>query len=136
MERIQNRAIKNLYGLQRLTPSVDIHRDHGLLTLKLQYFTLAATRIHHIKNNFSHTTMSLIYNSCFHEYPTRSNNLIRKTKSRSTKYGVNSIFNKAVEIYNTLPTDCHSLNKQHFKTYLKNLCFHKLKYDESSLLFF
>lgn len=129
IQRIQNRAIKNLFNHDRLTPSVEIHRVHLILPLNLQYELTAVTKIHSIVNKTTHTTVTITTQSDVHQYPTRQRHQIRSKKKGTTKYGQHSTLNSAIELHNLIPSDLKNINLLKFKIKFKQHLIQKLLFS-------
>ena len=71
IQKIQNKAIKNLFGYNKLTSSKYIHNEQNLNTINQLYQIKAVTNIFKITKNQIHTNTNLKSASEIHNYNTR-----------------------------------------------------------------
>lgn len=116
---IQNRAIKNLFCLNRRTPTKQIHEKNKILTINQQYHLRATLLIHNIKNNYIHNNSHLPQVSDIHNINLRSANNIRVKKFYTVNFGKNSAIWNAVQLYNQVPKTLKKLNKKKFEKKFK-----------------
>lgn len=117
---LQNKAIKLIYNLHRLTPSVDLYTESPMLPIKYLFKFELSLLVFKISNNLIKFNGNFELNSDNHSYVTRIRNNFKRIFSRNnvTK---NSIFNRGVSIYNELPDHIKILNRiSNFKVATKS----------------
>lgn len=120
LQRIQNRAIKNLFNLPFLTSTDFIHKRYKILKIMAQKTKIQIEHIHKILNNGIISNTTFIPNRQIHNYNTRSSNKIRQNLCRTTATGTNSVYYTSVSAYNKLPETLKKLNIEQFKTKIKS----------------
>jgi Reverse transcriptase (RNA-dependent DNA polymerase) len=123
IQKVQNKAIKNLYGQPFRTHTNLIHNQFKILPIKEVYKLYAKIQIHDIRNNFILSNTEITYNNQIHHYNTRTNHHIHTDNNRTRNFGINSIFKTASTLYNDLNNDLKILNKQQFKNNLKRIAY-------------
>lgn len=119
---LQNKSIKALHNLPRLTSSNSLYNSSILPILLLSKYELSLL-IFKIKNGFIKFENNFQNNSEFHSYSTRIINNFRAVFGRNniTK---NSIYNKGANVFNELPDNLKKETKVSlFKIRLKCLLF-------------
>lgn len=101
LQVIQNKAMKSLYQLPRLTPTVSLYKDNILPVALLSQYELCLL-VFKIKNNLIKFDNNFVMNSSIHSYSTRIVNNLRSIFSRNN-VTANSIFHKGINVYNSLP---------------------------------
>ena len=118
---LQNKAIRNVFGIDKTTRINDVYKTTNLLPIEEL-----------IKSSINIPIMSntiLLNNNNFHGYDTRSSNHLRQLNINTTKFCTSSIRNKITNFYNKIPNEYKSLNKTQFKKCIKK--FIKTEYDKS-----
>lgn len=127
LQVIQNRAIKNLFCLNRRTSTKQIHEKNNILMINQQYQLRATLLIHNIKNQYIHNNSHLPQVSDIHHFNLRSSNNIRLKRFNTVNFGKNSAMWKAILLYNQVPETLKSFNKKKFekkfKIHLKSIIF-------------
>lgn len=118
LQRIQNKAIKNLYGLNHRSSTTEIHKRFGILTLELHKKMIQAMQIHNMKTKKIKTNVDIIQNSEMHSYSTRTANNIHLHYSET--------FNIAIKIFNELPLEIKITEDKKIKTKMKQHFFNFL----------
>lgn len=119
LQIIQNKAIKNLFGYHRRTSTAFIHTEHQLLMVENVYTTSACLHIHKILGNAVHSNTVLSRVSQRHQHHTRARANLSINRCNTTRFGKNSVLNKATSRYNNLSEDFKSLAVDNFKLRLK-----------------
>lgn len=110
---VQNRAIKNLYNIDRLTPTLEIHRQFNLLPVSYMYELKLLNLVHSVKNNLVHSNSILLNNHNIHDHNTRGASFIH-----SKSFGVNTL-NFNILKYNQLKSDYKILSKDKFASQIR-----------------
>lgn len=121
LQIIQNRAIKNLYQYPKLTSTKTIHSETSILKVEDNITLLLAKQIHATHFNTMHTSTKLQYQHDVHTHNTRNRDNIRCNPVKTTKFGLNSVFNKSCKIYNGLPKETKDLNQHKFTAEIKKI---------------
>lgn len=120
---IQNRAIKIINGLPRLTPSTTLYNSSLLPLEVLNKFELALLFKKLIENRIRHT-FTITRNSDIHQYNTRNVHQIYSQSVNTTKFGLKSISKRGSEIFNSIPEEIKNINiLSQFKIKLKEYLF-------------
>lgn len=119
LQVIQNRAIKNLFNLDRLTSTVAIHKDFKILKVKDMFQFKSMKLVHSVDNKLIHSNTKIILNNQIHNHNTRhagdihiGNNLRFTLASFNTEY-------------NKLDISTRKLNKNMFTKNMKEIIFSK-----------
>jgi hypothetical protein len=101
---MQNRLLKTLYRLDWLTPTVDLHRDLSLLTVKDIFKLHVAKFVFKQKNGSLPSTFNTYFstNAQVHRHSTRQVNSLHVIRPNTTQ-GAKTIKIMGVNIYNNLP---------------------------------
>lgn len=75
MQKIKNRAIKNIFGYSHLTSTDFIHKQHHLLQIHQQHKYLTSLLVFEITNNIIRTTTNITFRSQQHNRNLRRNRL-------------------------------------------------------------
>jgi Reverse transcriptase (RNA-dependent DNA polymerase) len=103
IQKIQNRAIKNLFCYERKTPTTKIHTENRILTVKKLHQKTAATHIFKMSNGNIHTNIKLCRGSTSHKYETKKNKDLRTPKVKTKYFGTSSMNYKSITAFNMLP---------------------------------
>lgn len=121
LQRLQNRIIKQIFGLDFRHPSRSLYSDLQLLTIRSLTSQAAATFAYLVTNNkrISQSVFQQSYQ--IHNYNTRNQDKLRPTPSNSTRYGLLALNNYCIHIFNSLPDDIRKEgDTKKFKIKLKN----------------
>lgn len=116
LQVIQNRAIKNLFNLDRLTSTVAIHKDFKILRVKDMFQLKLMKLVHSVDNKLLHSNTKIILNNQIHHHNTRQAGDIHIVNHHSSLSQFNNQYNK-VDI------DTRKLNKNMFLKSMKELIF-------------
>lgn len=124
---IQNKAIKNVYQLPRLTPTRYLYSKNILpIELLMNYNTLIL--IHQIKSNNIKHSFTIVENNEIHEHYTRTNNDLVVSDVR-TRFGRSSILFNGFILYNNLPLEIRNITSFHkFQNIVKIHLFNNSNY--------
>ena len=115
IQTIQNKAIRNMFNLEKTTRVKEIYKMTNLLPLEEIMKTSIIIHTHNIINNFILTNTTFNKNQNILTYQTRSANLLRQHKLNTSIFGSTSFRNKATNLYNAIPNEYKQLNKENFK---------------------
>lgn len=118
IQRIQNKAIRNLFNEDFYSHAAEIHRTNNLLPINLTIKMYQAIHIHSIFNNTIHSNTKIEPGQRLHF--TRNNPSIRTYNIYSTTYGYNSALFSATRTYNAIPENIKQKSGKHFTSYMKN----------------
>ncbi len=112
---MQNRLLKILYRLDCLTPTIDLHRNLSLLTIKDIFILQVAKFVFKQRNNILPSSFHGYFstNTQVHIHNTRLSCKLHMKWPNSTQ-GAKTIKSTGVTIFNKLPThiiNCTSLNE-------------------------
>lgn len=120
LQTMQNRSVKLIYNLPRLTPSVGLYLNSTILPIKYLFRFELSLLVFKISNNLIKFKSSFTINSDNHSYTTRFKNNLKCIFSRNnvTK---KSIYNLGVRTFNELPVNIKKeLKISVFKNELKS----------------
>lgn len=121
LQKIQNKAIKNLFGYHRRTSTVFIHAKHSLLSVESLYASAACAHVHRILHGSVHTNTTLSRLHDQHHHNTRGRDRLISRRRCTTTFGQNSAINRATALYNNLQQDIKILSQNCFKIKLKTI---------------
>ena len=119
IQRLQNKAIKVIFGLNYYTRSEDIYKQYPFLNLQSLKLLEQAKLVYNIKNKLLKTNTQVSSTGEHHEYNVRNKNLLRNKYARSKK-GQDSPIYRSIQAYNSIPKSilkghsrklCHNLKK-------------------------
>lgn len=113
IQLVQNRAIKNLYNIDRLTSTFEIHKKFNILPVNYMYEFKLLNLVHSVKNKFVHSNSVIINNNIIHEHNTRS-----AANIHNKSFGVHTL-NFNILKYNQLQNEYKKLNKDKFAISVK-----------------
>lgn len=117
LQVIQNRAIKNLFNLDRLTSTVAIHRDFKILKVKDMFQLKLMKLVHSVDNKLLHSNTKVILNNQIHHHNTRhAGDIHISNNHRSSLASYNTEYNK-------LNISTRKLNKNMFSKNIKEIIF-------------
>ena len=116
---LQNFAIKHIYKLNYLEPTVNVYKKSKLPNFDTLRKINLVIFLYKLKNNLIKSDLSLTLNSEIHSYSTRISNSFRVDYAR-TNFGKFAVLREAIHLYNTIPNDLKNLPQLHtFKTCTK-----------------
>ena len=118
IKTLQNRAIKNIYGLPLRYPTELLYRKYNIMSLEQIYKYQICTFVHHNLHGTRHTNISMRLRNTVHNHGTRHQNDIDLLRA-STKYGKNSVFYRGASVYNSVPLNLRCLNFSQFRLKIK-----------------
>lgn len=118
LQRLQNKAIRNLFIEDPYSHAIDIHTKHNILSINLSTQLYQSIHIHAILADGIHSNTLLEPGQQFHN--TRNAVSIRTNNIHSTTFGQNSAQFSASKSYNNLPEELKQLNHQKFISEIKN----------------
>jgi hypothetical protein len=121
IQKLQNKALKNLYNQPFRTRTKILHSKFNVLSIKTNFEVYSKIHIHNIRKKFTLSNSNIVYNNQIHSHNTRNNFDIHTGTTRTANYGVHSIFKSASILYNNLPEDFKELNKDQFKMKMKKI---------------
>jgi hypothetical protein len=122
LQIIQNKSIKTVYNLPRLTPTTELYKNTNILKLSDMYKFEACLLIYKMVNG--HIKLNIAFTTCdtYHSHNTRgsANFVIGNVK---TNYGRRNIEFQGMQFYNALPKNIRDIKELYqFKTALRNFC--------------
>ena len=129
LQTIQNKAIRNGFKLPKTTRVKELYTTTKLLPFEELIKVSSLIQTHNMLNNLIISNTRLDKNHDTHRYPTRTANHLRQHTSHTTKFGTNSIRNKATLLYNAIPVQYKNLNKKQFKRDIKK--FIRSEYEKN-----
>lgn len=119
LQVIQNRAIKNLFNLDRLTSTVAIHKDFKILKVKDMFQLKLMKLVHSVDNKLFHSNTKIILNNQIHQHNTRhAGDIHISNNHRSSLASFNTEYNK-------LDVSTRKLNRNMFSKNMKEVIFSK-----------
>lgn len=124
LKRLQNKAIKNIYNLPRLTPTITLYKNANIMNIAtLTTYETCLMVQNYVNNNVLTRNVPQLPQ---HNQGTR-NKLKLFLHTPNTNYGKNMIVFKGYQTYNKLPSDITSINVKYnmrlFKSKLRKwLC--------------
>jgi hypothetical protein len=118
---LQNRALRNVYGLPKLSNRVDMftHRVESHLPIRAIALLNIASYVFNVLNRNTHSNLKFVRSDSVHARELRNMNFLRPAPKR-TNYGAKSIESIGPNIYNKIPADIRTSRHQHaFKWTLK-----------------
>lgn len=113
IQRLQNKAIKNLYNLEWRTSTNDIHAENKINKITQLHTKSAATHIFKMSRKLIHTNVELHDGK---QHRTKASNTLRQHKVKSKYFGTSSVTFKSIAAYNTMPEEVKkSKDKWNFK---------------------
>lgn len=119
LEILQNKAIKNLYALDRMYPTLLLYRNFNIPSVSDIYYLQNVVFIHQIINNTKHSNINVNFRENIHQHYTRNRNNIDLPNIR-TRLGESSIYFHGMRLYNNLPFEFKSMGLNCFKNTVKN----------------
>lgn len=89
-----------------------IHNENSILTIKQHAHHSLTNHIHSMINENIRSITTIKFNNEFHQYNTRKANDIRADRVKTVKFGNKQSVQKAIQLYNKLPAEMKSLNKE------------------------
>ena len=122
LQRLQNRIVKQIFGLDFRYPSRNLYIDLQLMPIRSLVNQSATTFAYLILNKRRISQSTFHQNFEFHSHNTRNQDKLRPAISSSTRYGLLSIKNHCIHVYNSLPDVIRKEDDtMKFKRKLKNL---------------
>ena len=115
---LQNKAIKNIYGLPMRYSTVDLYKNYNIMNLQSLYKYQISCYIHQVLSHSRLTDISLTLRSEIHNYSTRHCNDVEIERVLSN-HGKRSIFHGGVQIYNSIPINIRKYTYKQFKRKIK-----------------
>lgn len=120
LQKIQNKALKNLFLYDKRASTSRVHRNLNILKLN-DYKNLCCTmHVRNILHNDIKSSLQIATNSNFHHYSTRTAHHLRPTQGIGL-YGIEQNINIGIKLYNDLPPEVKASTAQKFKITLKKL---------------
>lgn len=119
LQKIQNKAIKNLYGYDRMTSTADMHKTLEILPIILQKKLVQAMQICSINNNTINTNTIIMRNNEVHYHNTRTASSLYLENANTSNYGLDGIFMSCINIFNKLPSEIKTLKGKDIRTQIK-----------------
>ena len=120
LQRQQNRVLKTLHSLDRLTPTLDLHSITDELTVEQQIKLNRLLLVYKIQQRQIKTDIKLQTAEDTHQHNTRSAPHLRTERFKTAAYAP-SIQSNIATIYNNLDSDMKNLKYQTFKLKLRSL---------------
>ena len=121
LQRLQNRAVKIIYGFDYYMPTVDVYRTTQIFNIqKLRTFEQVKL-VYKIKTNNIKINSKIKQVQDCHEYNVRKKHNLRNDYAR-TKTAQNSPIYGSIQIYNTIPQ--HVLETKKIQWMCKKLSTH------------
>lgn len=98
-QKLQNKAIRNLFQHNRFERTKAIHEENTILTIKQQTHYQLANHIHSIKQKHINSTTSITTNNQYHHHNTRRAMHIYSDRPNTKRYGKKQSLNRAIQIY-------------------------------------
>lgn len=114
MQRVQNKAIKNLYSLHFRTSTNYIHENYKLLPITYLFKEKTSRIIHKVMNKQMHTNSNPLLNSQIHNHNTKTSKNIYNSNRKP-----NSITSLSIHNYNCLPNFLKQQSTLNFNKKLK-----------------
>lgn len=125
LQRTQNKCIKSLYNIKRLTPTNQLYNSVDLSNVETILRIKQSTLIYNIVRKKLKSNSSLSTNNMVHNYITRAHQHLR-TRQCKTNIGKNSTINSSIITYNNLPSSYKEIKTINgFKRAVKNYYSHK-----------
>lgn len=102
---LHKRALRILFKLPVLTPTVQIYKHCKLLSLKALREKNSAIMLYKLRNRLVRSNSICQTNSDIHNYNTRSNKKVHISNINSTRYGRKSLWHSSVITFNALPEE-------------------------------
>lgn len=118
LQVLQNKAIKHLFQHNQLESTKLIHNKENILTLVNYANMIMAIHIHNILKNQIRTNTTIYRNCSIHSHNTRNAVQLNTGPTNTTRYQ-QSTLQKSIQIYNYLPDELKTYNKNRFKTEVK-----------------
>ena len=120
LQVVQNTFLKIIYGMNRLTSTIWLHKNYGFLLVKDLIYSRQCVLMYDILNNKNNEYIKLskvcLINS-IHNYPTRNNSNIYQEKY--SFYNNKKVISSCTKAFNLLPNDIKSIKScDLFKTHL------------------
>lgn len=115
LQRIQNRAIKNLYKFNYLKSTSVVHMETKIPTVMDNYNISVAVHI----SNILHRQINSSTTSLIPQNSNRSSHKLKNIKIRTTKYGSNGVLHGAISVFNSLKKDLAILPPKKLRAALK-----------------
>lgn len=110
LQKIQNKAIKNLYGYHTRSSTKTIHKLNNILPVDLLIKYKLVIQIHLILTQNINTNTAPTYNREYHRYNTRSATDIRIVSSNVRFNGHDTVYNLGYKYYNELPIEIRKID--------------------------
>jgi len=128
LQKVQNKAIKNLFCYNFRTATSYIHSENTILPLKYHINFKLLSQVHMIMTNNINSNTQLILNSNIHNYNTRTAQNIRIISSRRRFNNCETVYNFAFKLYNELPQDIKKISSIClFKKKVKEKIFNEIR---------
>ena len=101
---LQNRAIKKIYKLPYLEPTVNLYGPKQLMNINCIYKYKISCYIFSVLNKKKHSNVNFTVNNSIYNHNTRQFNHLSLINIKSN-YGRKSVYFQGIKIYNSLPQD-------------------------------
>jgi hypothetical protein len=132
LQRVQNKAIKNLFGYRFLERTNIIHEKTKILPIKFSLFLRSSCLIHNILHGYIHSNTIIRENRNFHEHNLRNNDNLRNESHNYTGFHLKPLLYSYISNYNKINTEIKNQNKTLFKRRLKIFIENGLYIDKKS----
>ena len=119
IERLQNKAIKNLYLLSYRYSTELLYKNFKFMSVEQIYKYQICAFIHQVVGGSKFSNMTFTYRHEVHNFNTRFKNNL-STPQTDSRMASASVYVKGVSIYNRLPEYVRQLNSSRFKIFIKN----------------
>lgn len=123
IQKLQNRALKNLYNMPFRTPTSKVHKETEVLKIIDSYFISSVINIHNILNSQTNSNINI---NTEKQKSLRNDHQIRNIKVNTTKHGINGVLHSAIAAYNSLEKEQKELTTRKLKEQLKKEKLQKL----------
>jgi endonuclease/exonuclease/phosphatase (EEP) superfamily protein YafD len=115
LQRLQNKAIKNLFGYDYLESTFFIHRESKLLPICFVHYRKSQLLIHEVFHGTVHTNTIMRQNLDFHSHDTRNRTNVRNEQSNYTNLRTKPLLYTYVSHFNRIPLDLRNMEKNKFR---------------------
>lgn len=131
LQTLQNKAVKQVYNLPYLTPTISLY-GRGILPLNCISKYELCFMVYKLKNKLIKSDFNFIPNSSIHNHLTRFFNNLRASFKR-INLTKNSIFSRGIDTFNEIPLQIkEEININIFKNKLRN--HYCLKFNENPMV--
>lgn len=114
LKLLQNKAIKNLYSLDKRYPTADLYNLFRIRSIKSINEYQTSMFINQVLNSKRHSCLKFTYRNDVHDHSTRANAEVNLPQVNS-QMGMNSISYRGVHLYNRLPNSIKNFKGHKFK---------------------